>query len=832
MTKRSALMLVPLAALLLGACNQLSEDPSIGPGQSREIVLSGSIGAYTRVSEQAFDAGDEAGLFIGSPVNVANVKITSDGKGGFSPSEKLYWDAEQEDDQASSFIAYYPFADVQDAASNFTFSMNADQSVAANYASADLLYAKTEAAPGDGTIYLPFNHVMSRFIISVDCNVEGHSINAVTVDGVKMQAIVNLAEGSFTADGEAVSAKAADFNGVFVLILAPQTAAPEITLSVSNGEEVSFTPKASMDFASGKQIRANLVLEMSGIESFEAEIEDWVGDSLIIQEERPGDSGEEHTWSIYNCASGETIALEANEDGILEARMYGYESNSPFLFVKDGAEYFGQVYRDYVIDNEEEVRLIRVETADGVSPYALYLSSEDELDFTVCFDPAGLTATFAEIPYDWESVGTGMFIDGFIAGLFSLPAQEVEVEIMSSPNYENTYGLDDPYSRFLFVSDYHFNHEPSVLVFVIKEDDTVYFKTSKTGLSYGQYGMFYAASAVPENGWTSFNYYGTLDTENNYISFYDISVTPCDVGAYSSNHQGMMAITLPGGTRPVRYYSLDHLGINVPTLKYGNTATVSISGEPQLDVAGVAYMVVAGSPEEEEINRIIADIAAGNGYEAENFVRYSSFGIQWECSEAGAYTAVLVTYDSEYTCRWSTTVSFEVEVSNYDYDRWLGEWEINGRTYTISQDVYGLSYLIEGFDGAYSVPLNFDAETGDILFYTGAQDSPYNGDSWQIYRVGYGTDLYIDGEEVVARFIQYEDNYAKIEPEIDGIKYFGLLAYNAESERLAYISEDDLILIPLEIYKISEPVAGAPAMHQARARSLSLPSDANTISKK
>ena len=78
----------------------------------------------------------------------------------------------------------------------------------------------------------------------------------------------------------------------------------------------------------------------------------------------------------------------------------------------------------------------------------------------------------------------------------------------------------------------------------------MYFKESPLGLYDPEYGYFYGLSLVKENGFGSFNYYGTWDAvklradftqqSGTYLSYY---------GTYGSNKFGNMAVVLPGGTR-------------------------------------------------------------------------------------------------------------------------------------------------------------------------------------------------------------------------------------------------------------------------------------------
>ena len=394
MTKRSALLAV-LAAFALGACSQMSE-PADGLRQSREIILSGDIGAYTRATATAFEAGDVAGLFIGAPVDMANVKITSDGKGAFTPAQKLFWAATQAEDEASSFIGYYPWQENLTTAEALSFSIKPDQSVAGAYAASDFLYASASSAPKDKGVRLPFQHLLSRFAISVDCKVPGHGVTAVTVKGAKMVAEIKLSDGSVTASGEAVDAHPMPVNGGFVLILAPQEASPEIVLTVSNGEEVSFVPSNPMTFASGKQIRASLVLETESVSNFEAVEEDWIGEEIDIFPAAKPD-GQPHSWEVgYD---GYYFPMELlPEEAVYEYVFDSYVSESAIRLVMDGTISFGQAFEEYIYDISQTVYLINSSGRSYMHLIQVRLPNDTETaPMKIRLDPKTLTLTFSLI---------------------------------------------------------------------------------------------------------------------------------------------------------------------------------------------------------------------------------------------------------------------------------------------------------------------------------------------------------------------------------------------------------------------------------------------------
>ena len=173
--KKAYLILLPLAMLGAAACQSLEP---VQPGQSaqgQEIRFSSSIGDYTKATDKSFEAGDMAGLSISDPVSVSNVKLTySDGT--FTPERTLYWALDQAADKKCTFLAYSPFSASIDPGKAFAWTIPADQSAAGAYAAADLVTAKTQAGPADGTVHLSFNHALSRMVLTLENKVADDEI--------------------------------------------------------------------------------------------------------------------------------------------------------------------------------------------------------------------------------------------------------------------------------------------------------------------------------------------------------------------------------------------------------------------------------------------------------------------------------------------------------------------------------------------------------------------------------------------------------------------------------------------------------------------------------
>ena len=131
-----------------------------------------------------------------------------------------------------------------------------------------------------------------------------------------------------------------------------------------------------------------------------------------------------------------------------------------------------------------------------------------------------------------------------------------------------------------------------------------------------------------------------------------------------------------------------------------------------------------------------------------------------------------------------------------DFLYWVGTWNIAGTNYAISADINNETYVFDGFSG-FTCPLNFDAESGNILFKfqkTGDSIQNTEGKTFTAYNSGITAENYVamgDDNDVIATFKKVDDNNASIVPNkytvtsSDGttsernVISFGILGYNS-----------------------------------------------------
>lgn len=158
------------------------------------------------------------------------------------------------------------------------------------------------------------------------------------------------------------------------------------------------------------------------------------------------------------------------------------------------------------------------------------------------------------------------------------------------------------------------------------------------------------------------------------------------------------------------------------------------------------------------------------------------------------------------------------------YLKWIGQWDVNGTTYTISKSETNKSYTMGSFYASFTVNaiVQFDEATGDILYVYGetGQSVTSSGNSFNLTMAGSYNDGYIanGGDEgLICRFtlnaagnsaniapVTYNSGSSTITPE-----YFGIYGYN-ESEGWANFGMQ--IAIPLTITRVT--TSAVPQSHQ------------------
>lgn len=367
------------------------------------------------------------------------------------------------------------------------------------------------------------------------------SVSSVTIGGKGGEAKVSVtANAAWTAaaDNTWITVSPAEGNGdASVTISASANGKTE-----SRSGVVTFTCGTKTAAVSVAQEAATL----QEIGALRGTIQDWTDGGTITMGANGQSQITDQEWYVYLPVDDKVIPMDKGSDGTYSAKVESHYATMPMLFVKGAEEIFGSVYYAAYVpegDGTYPVSLIKTTT----SAHAVYVPIDGPV--SVRLDPVELKASFAEIPVSWIPLGVGVFKDGFIAGTLGLG--EIEMEVMIEKNqYSEEYRMIEPYAAVAqaYPDDFEYVSEGAELVFFIKEDGSVFFKETFTGLILGEgYGEIWVMSLVPECGFSSYSYYGKWDAETSSV-VYDVPAALYLSGVdkyYLTNTDGVMKVTLP-----------------------------------------------------------------------------------------------------------------------------------------------------------------------------------------------------------------------------------------------------------------------------------------------
>lgn len=291
-----------LLACSSGAENGVDDEPT--PPQPEKPTVRIPIGistSITRVTETAFESGDQIGLYVvnrnddGSQNDlkpsgnyVDNMRYTYS-YNTWTPDETVYW---KDDKTCADFYLYYPYQAAHANENPMVFKVEADQSKVNSYKNSDVIIGSTlNVAPSQTTVYIASKHVMSQVIIDLKPG-EGFTDASLAASDVKVtlnipavSANIDLATGEvepiMNYDGESLTMTPMtpykDGN-VYRVIVVPQEVAQTNLIKVNVGGS-DFLFSKDFNFESGKSYTFNVTItkESSGLN---ATITGWDSDGV------------------------------------------------------------------------------------------------------------------------------------------------------------------------------------------------------------------------------------------------------------------------------------------------------------------------------------------------------------------------------------------------------------------------------------------------------------------------------------------------------------------------------------------------------------------------
>lgn len=269
----------------LSSCNDDEEGVAMS---NVEVRFSSQI--QTRVVDNQWEEGDEIGIFMhysnGSLSdatvvdNVSNFKYLASTTGSITPAtdlDKMYYPVSS----AVSFIAYYPFDNVED------YKVRLDVSNQKRKSEIDFLYSNNQKNVQSTTsaLALNFEHKMSKVIFTIKA---GYGISSADLTGLSLtlrkaitEASFSLTDATFTLGTEALDVKALTTettDGVKAeAIMIPQECNNvAIIVSLASGKNFMYTLSSDQKWLSGKSYNYEINLTDKTVNaSLSASITDW-----------------------------------------------------------------------------------------------------------------------------------------------------------------------------------------------------------------------------------------------------------------------------------------------------------------------------------------------------------------------------------------------------------------------------------------------------------------------------------------------------------------------------------------------------------------------------
>ena len=286
-TKKLALLIMTL--VVVGSCKKTEEPkPTPEPKPEPELVPIRIATAVTRAKDYAFETGDNVGLFVVNEPkslqlggnHVDNCKFTFDGT-KWKAGKEIYWlDATTKAD----FFCYYPYTSSVSSITAFPFQVSQDQSSESGYKASDLMWGKADGvAPTPDPVVITVNHSMSCLIVKLKAGTgwkEDDIKDAeVSLCGLKTSSLINLPEGTVTADGNAMEMKPMQVGaGIFKALVVPQKVSGSELVKIKVGTN-SYSLKTSIDLKSGRQHTCTVVVNRTG-EGINIGIGPWETDDI------------------------------------------------------------------------------------------------------------------------------------------------------------------------------------------------------------------------------------------------------------------------------------------------------------------------------------------------------------------------------------------------------------------------------------------------------------------------------------------------------------------------------------------------------------------------
>ena len=686
--KRYLWIATALAAVLaLSGCLKQAETDQPGA----PIQFTASVGQYTKVLNNAFELQDDAGLFVGAPLNKNNVKLSWDGE-KLVPETPLYWGVGQQ--EKSLFRAYYPYnSHLTELTGSMVFTIAGNQSTHEKYSQSDLMVASTEAGPADGGVHLSFNHLMSKLTVKV-VNQSGEAIRDAYFAGLATGSTINC---ETMQAGEAVwdyddddmfirpaSLQDAEGGSYYSVIVPPQKAEQfGLVIALASGQVSLYMSSAI--FESGKQYRGTITVEAAAVGDeipFTLSMAEWgEGSDLRFTDAAVGQRA---GWRISYFpvgASYSILPMEEKAPGAFMVNLPDYREGDVFRIMSANNNYImgcnivypqpvGQNNNEWPVDVNSQCRL------EGYTG-----------NLNVWFYPDEGIMRYEPVYPDWKELGDGEYVWGIEPSLsndwgfeYRCIPKAFPAKVWEDKTRPGVYRFETPiegwdsWSHNTFIIDASNPNQ----VFIRPSEFTLFWN-----FGWDENEHFTLESAVPENRVTFPEeeaqgklFYGVLN--NGVISRPGLLKRTYEEGDFYYFYAQYTQFVLPGYTR-LPLLSTSALDLDQWEKGEDGTWYALFRIRRCQDVETFRYLMVPGylKTDEELTTQLLTPLRAGEGTPVEFDPSEEFFTMKAPIPADGKYTFMYMAqcpsinelaYSATYTLNYFTLPQEEPEGEEQDND--------------------------------------------------------------------------------------------------------------------------------------------------------------------
>ena len=391
--KRTLITLATIALALVSCSKQEAQKDVVTDGMpvSFRASLSQDYTVKSTTVDNPFDVDKQIGIFAGSPIvanniayKVSSMPTTEPTAGALVPVDDenpILW--KQGQSAATTFYAYTPVATTEDAAA-VPATVPTDQSTLAALNNADFMAATAPNVTPGNAAELAFAHKFHKIIVLVE-NKLAQDVTKVQIKNVKVAASVNLIEDTITPSGDATSTIDTYDTGttankvietvnhtydVYTAIIVPQTAQPQIVVTIGANTTYTYSLGAPMSFNGNQTATATLVVESAAASANAASFSFTVGEwgANTDMEYGAGQKGisDPDQWSVI----GNIMGTSWNQDFYMTENTQNageymvtikYNKDEEFKFR------FGSAWKDETTHTDEKYRQFGAASTSALS---------------------------------------------------------------------------------------------------------------------------------------------------------------------------------------------------------------------------------------------------------------------------------------------------------------------------------------------------------------------------------------------------------------------------------------------------------------------------------